>query len=201
MDNGYENLEHLLVEVVRSIASDQIILEHELSSKQLKPESAIIIRNKFNTMILAQLVYLIQNQSDSSVGAVSLLNCINKAALTFENSTLKLSIKRHKPLIDILADRKILISLLVIILALIKLENISIKKVEIDIRRRGPYVSIKFTSGLPKSSPAYLKPALNYIDYIMNKFSGKIDWRISAKKRVVFLRLSLSNQIPFDYNR
>lgn len=201
MTYGFESLEQVLAGVVGCIAADQIILEHGLSIGKPNSATAILLRNKFNLTLLSQLLFLAQNQPEISVKAVSLISCINKASNEFDSSSLELNIERDKPLIDVLADKKCLTACLVIILCLIKLENLTTRKIKVGIRRRGGYVSVKFEAGVSKSNPSYLGPVLAYTDHVLSAYSGNLDWRLVYKKRVVFLRLGLAKQMPLDYNR
>jgi hypothetical protein len=201
MHIDFDYFSSVLASVARDISADQIIVEGML----LKPSQPsklkrIILRNKLNTEILAQLVYIAQNQSDSQIQPISLLSAIESSINGFDLKNQKFELDRSKPLIDILADKGIVVSVLRIIFCLLKLENPALKTISIGFRRRGSYVSMRISADKQENTVSYLDDVTELINAIFTSYGAKMEWRMQEQKRAVFLRLHLAKQIPLGYN-
>lgn len=201
MHIDFDYFSSVLASVSRDLSADQIILE----SKLIKPGhtarlNRVILRNKLNTEILGQLIYIAQNQPDSQIQPISLLSAIESSITGFDSRIQKFELDRSKPLIDILADKGILVSVLRIIFCLLKLENPSLKVIGISFRRRGGYVSMKIVAGNQNSPVSYLDEVQTLINALFTSYGAKLEWRIQDQARAVFLRLHLAKQISLGYN-
>ncbi len=196
----------VIASVVRRIASDQLIIEQGFisskpSAKWPKPSLKLVLqRNRFNIDLLSQLVYIGQNYSDLRGRVTSLIEAIESAVAGYDSSQLAIVLDRRKPLIDVIAEEHIITSVIRITLILIKLEDQKIKKVALTIRRRSGYVSIRFEGGRVGNTNFFTGDVVEFINMILAGYGGRIEWRAKALGRVVFVRLHLSNQIPFSYN-
>ncbi len=196
----------VIASVVRRIASDQLIIEQGFvpskpSAKWPTPSFNLVLqRNRFNIELLSQLVFIGQNYSDMRGGVTSLIEAIESAAAGHNSSGLAIALDRRKPLIDVIAEQHIIASIIRIILILIKLEDQKIKKVALTIRRRSGYVSIRFVGGKVGNTNFFSGDVVEFINMILAGYGGRLEWRVKASGRVVFVRLHLSNQIPFSYN-
>lgn len=200
MDLDFDYFSMVLAGVVRAITDDQMILEHQLNQANTKIDSKLIIRNRYTTNILGQLIYLGQNLTDASIQAIGLLEVLNKVDQGFSDEQIKTTINRDKPFVDVLADPKSLIAILRIVFCLMKGENLNNKKFKVDLRRRDGYVSVRIESGKIKSEPGYLKDVLGFMNYTLQPLGGSIHWISRSSIRVAFIRLRLSSQMPLGYN-
>ena len=201
MHIDFDYFSFVLASVARDISADQIILEAMLT-KPAHPGKIkrTIQRNKLNTEILTQLVYIAQNQADSQLQPISLLSAIESSFSGFDLKNYKFELDRSKPLMDILADKGIVVSVLRIIFCLLKLENPSLKNVAISFRRRGGYVSMRIVGAKQENPVSYLDDVTALINAIFTNYGAKMEWRIQKQTRAVFLRLHLAKQISLGYN-
>ncbi|MEI6169604.1 MAG: hypothetical protein WCP56_01245 [Candidatus Saccharibacteria bacterium] len=197
-DYNFYNL--VLSEVVARIASDQIIIEKEASdlivSSDNKKFKNIIRRNRVNILLMSELIFVGRQFSDSPIGTVNLLDAVKLAELAFMDSTLILDKKRTRPFIAVIGDKKIITCLLKIILAIVVLEDTKINKLPISIRRRGDFVTFKVTGGKIANHDLFLKDSATLASNLFVNYGAGLRFAKIKNKRVVFLRLQLSNQMP-----
>ena len=200
MSIDFDFFSRVIAGIVRDIASDQIILEGNILSGCNNKTSKIILRNKLNIDILSQLAYMAQNISSSQMQASSLLKSIEFSTHPFDSKVLKFNIDRNKPLLDVLVDRDILVSVLRILFCLLKYENPQIKDLGISLRRRGGYVSMRVESAYPKIDIAYVEDLVTLINSVLGLYGAKLEWRVLSGKRIAYVRLLLAKQISLGYN-
>ena len=202
----YESFNLVVASIVRRITSDQLIIEHCLStdygdSANLSPNhNEIILRNKFNIDLLNQIIYIGQN-IDSAEGTItSLMAAFDRAAQADRAAGIKITPNRNRPLLNVISDRDIIASVVKVIILLIILEDLSIKKIAIDLRCRSGYVSVRIKGGRVSDSMNFGVDIVEFINTLLIRHGGSLRWRKSGEMRLVYMRLSLSNQIPFSYN-
>jgi len=201
MTIDFDYFSSVLASVTRDLSADQIIFEGLLSNLKSKQKlSAIILRNKINTEVLSQLSYIAQNLSASQMQSVSLIKAIEQSTESFDSKSLSFTLDRNKPLLDVLADKDILVASLRVIFCLIKLENTKNKSIGIGLRRRGNYVSVRIIGAIPESGISYSEDVINLMNSIFALYGAKAEWRIQSQKRTVFIRLYLAKQITLGYN-
>jgi hypothetical protein len=201
-DYDFDNL--VLSEVSTRIASDQIIIESKIDSNEVgaSPDlKKIIRRNRINILLLSEFIYIGRNFQDSSMGTTNIIEAIKISESTYSESNVKILINRAKPLIDVMGDKKIVSSLIKIILALVILEDSNLKKINISIRRRGDYVTLRIDGGKVVNHDLFLKDSANLASILFNSFGAKLRISKQNEKRLVFLRMHLSNQMPLQYNK
>lgn len=198
LDSEYLSL--VLSGVVQSVTSDQILIEHALSDPSGKASPSLVLRNKYNTDLLNRIVFIGINIAAASSQAVSLLDCFEQTLKQFDSRQIAVRIERDKPLLDVLSDPKILVSIIGMVICLLKLENTSLKKIGVGLRRRGGYVSIRFTAGKVRTQLNYQKDLIDFINHILSYNGSRLSWSQKSLSRTAYLRLRLSNQMPLSYN-
>ena len=204
MNFDYDFYNLVLSEVSTRIASDQIIIESKIDSNEVSASpdlKKIIRRNRINILLLSEFIYIGRNFQDSSVGTTNIVEAIKISESTYSESNVKIFINRAKPLIDVIGDKKIVSSLIKIILALVILEDSNLKKINISIRRRGDYATLKIDGGKVINHDLFLKDSANLASILFNSFGAKLRISKQKEKRLVFLRMHLSNQMPLQYNK
>jgi hypothetical protein len=204
MNFDYDFYNLVLSEVSTRIASDQIIIESKIDSNEVgaSPDlKKIIRRNRINILLLSEFIYIGRNFQDSSMGTTNIIEAIKISESTYSESNVKILINRAKPLIDVMGDKKIVSSLIKIILALVILEDSNLKKINISIRRRGDYVTLRIDGGKVVNHDLFLKDSANLASILFNSFGAKLRISKQNEKRLVFLRMHLSNQMPLQYNK
>jgi hypothetical protein len=204
MNFDYDFYNLVLSEVSTRIASDQIIIESKVDSNEVgaSPDlKKIIRRNRINILLLSEFIYIGRNFQDSSMGTTNIIEAIKISESTYNESNVKILINRAKPLIDVMGDKKIVSSLIKIILALVILEDSNLKKINISIRRRGDYVTLKIDGGKVVNHDLFLKDSANLASILFNSFGAKLRISKQNEKRLIFLRMHLSNQMPLQYNK
>jgi len=204
MNFDYDFYNLVLSEVSTRIASDQIIIESKVDSNEVgaSPDlKKIIRRNRINILLLSEFIYIGRNFQDSSMGTTNIIEAIKISESTYKESNVKILINRAKPLIDVMGDKKIVSSLIKIILALVILEDSNLKKINISIRRRGDYVTLKIDGGKVVNHDLFLKDSANLASILFNSFGAKLRISKQNEKRLIFLRMHLSNQMPLQYNK
>ena len=200
MSVDFDYFSSVIASVARDIASDQIILEGTILSGNKSKISKIVLRNKLNIDTLSQLAYIAQNLSSSQMRASSLLKAIEFSTQPFDSKVLKFHIDRNKPLLDVLVDKDILVSTLRILFCLLKYESPKTKDVGISLRRRGGYVSMRVTSKEPDVDISYADDIVALINSILGVYGAKLEWKILAGQRIIYVRLLLAKQISLGYN-
>ena len=201
MPIDFEYLSSVMASVARDISADQIILEGLLSETTSQQKlSRIILRNKINIDVLSQITYIAQNMSASQIQPVSLIKAIEKSTDSFDKKNLSFKLERDRPLLDVLADKDILVAVLRVIFCLVKLESPKNKVIAIGLRRRGNYVSMRISGGAIEFGTSYLDDVSGLMNSILAIYGAKSEWRMQSQKRVVFLRLYLAKQITLGYN-
>jgi hypothetical protein len=186
------------------IASDQIIIESKIDSNEVSASpdlKKIIRRNRINILLLSEFIYIGRNFQDSSMGTTNIIEAIKISESTYSESNVKILINRAKPLIDVMGDKKIVSSLIKIIIALVILEDSNLKKINISIRRRGDYATLKIDGGKVVNHDLFLKDSASLASILFNSFGAKLRISKQNEKRLVFLRMHLSNQMPLQYNK
>ena len=204
MNFDYDFYNLVLSEVSTRIASDQIIIESKIDSNEVSASpdlKKIIRRNRINILLLSEFIYIGRNFQDSSMGTTNIIEAIKISESTYNDSNVKILINRAKPLIDVMGDKKIVSSLIKIILALVILEDSNLKKINISIRRRGDYATLKIDGGKVVNHDLFLKDSASLASILFNSFGAKLRISKQNEKRLVFLRMHLSNQIPLQYNK
>jgi hypothetical protein len=204
MNFDYDFYNLVLSEVSTRIASDQIIIESKIDSNEVSASpdlKKIIRRNRINILLLSEFIYIGRNFQDSSMGTTNIIEAIKISESTYNESNVKILINRAKPLIDVMGDKKIVSSLIKIILALVILEDSNLKKINISIRRRGDYATLKIDGGKVVNHDLFLKDSASLASILFNSFGAKLRISKQNEKRLVFLRMHLSNQIPLQYNK
>ena len=110
MQLDFDYFSMVLAGVVRAVTDDQIVIDQAVSETTPKKLGKSILRNRYNTQVLSQLVYLGQYLGSSSAQAVGLLEAFEKALASLNAEEHKVSIDRNKPLVDVLADKNVLIA-------------------------------------------------------------------------------------------
>lgn len=200
MSVDFDYFSSVIASVTRDIASDQIILEGTILSGNKSKISKIVLRNKLNIDTLSQLAYIAQNLSSSQMRASSLLKAIEFATQPFDSKVLKFHIDRNKPLLDVLVDKDILVSTLRILFCLLKYESPQFKDVGISLRRRGGYVSMRVVSREPDVDISYADDLVALLNSILGLYGAKLEWKVLAGQRIVYVRLLLAKQISLGYN-
>jgi len=204
MNFDYDFYNLVLSEVSTRIASDQIIIESKIDSNEVSASpdlKKIIRRNRINILLLSEFIYIGRNFQDSSMGTTNIIEAIKISESTYSESNVKILINRAKPLIDVMGDKKIVSSLIKIILALVILEDSNLKKINISIRRRGDYATLKIDGGKVVNHDLFLKDSASLASILFNSFGAKLRISKQNEKRLVFLRMHLSNQMPLQYNK
>ena len=204
MNFDYDFYNLVLSEVSTRIASDQIIIESKIDSNEVSASpdlKKIIRRNRINILLLSEFIYIGRNFQDSSMGTTNIVEAIKISESTYSESNVKILINRAKPLIDVMGDKKIVSSLIKIILALVILEDSNLKKINISIRRRGDYATLKIDGGKVVNHDLFLKDSASLASILFNSFGAKLRISKQNEKRLVFLRMHLSNQMPLQYNK
>jgi hypothetical protein len=204
MNFDYDFYNLVLSEVSTRIASDQIIIESKIDSNEVSASpdlKKIIQRNRINILLLSEFIYIGRNFQDSSMGTTNIIEAIKISESTYNESNVKILINRAKPLIDVMGDKKIVSSLIKIILALVILEDSNLKKINISIRRRGDYATLKIDGGKVVNHDLFLKDSASLASILFNSFGAKLRISKQNEKRLVFLRMHLSNQMPLQYNK
>jgi hypothetical protein len=204
MNFDYDFYNLVLSEVSTRIASDQIIIESKIDSDEVSASpdlKKIIRRNRINILLLSEFIYIGRNFQDSSMGTTNIIEAIKISESTYNESNVKILINRAKPLIDVMGDKKIVSSLIKIILALVILEDSNLKKINISIRRRGDYATLKIDGGKVVNHDLFLKDSASLASILFNSFGAKLRISKQNEKRLVFLRMHLSNQMPLQYNK
>jgi hypothetical protein len=205
MNFDYDFYNLVLSEITARIASDQIVIEKEannlLASKNSKKFNQIIARNRVNILLLSEFVFIGRQFADSPVGTNNLLDAIKIAEIAFAGSKVTLVKNRTKPLIDVIGDKKIVSSLIKIAIALIVLEDTKIKKLPVSIRRRGDFATVKISGGEIINHDLFLKDSALLAMNLFSYYGAKLKFTNIKDKRVAFLRLHLSNQMPLLYNK
>jgi hypothetical protein len=204
MNFDYDFYNLVLSEVSTRIASDQIIIESKIDSNEVSASpdlKKIIRRNRINILLLSEFIYIGRNFQDSSMGTTNIIEAIKISESTYNESNVKILINRAKPLIDVMGDKKIVSSLIKIILALVILEDSNLKKINISIRRRGDYATLKIDGGKVVNHDLFLKDSASLASILFNSFGAKLRISKQNEKRLVFLRMHLSNQMPLQYNK
>ena len=200
MTIDFDYFSSVIASVVRDIASDQIILESSILSGNKSRLSMIVLRNKLNIDILSQLAYIAQNLSSSQMRASSLLKAIEFSTQPFDSKVLKFHIDRNRPLLDVLVDKDILVSILRMLFCLLKYESPRAKDVGISLRRRGGYVSMRVASKDPDINISYTDDIVALINSLLGLYGAKLEWKILAGQRIIYVRLLLAKQISLGYN-
>jgi hypothetical protein len=204
MNFDYDFYNLVLSEVSTRIASDQIIIESKIDSDEVSASpdlKKIIRRNRINILLLSEFIYIGRNFQDSSMGTTNIIEAIKISESTYNESNVKILINRAKPLIDVMGDKKIVSSLIKIILALVILEDSNLKKINISIRRRGDYATLKIDGGKVVNHDLFLKDSASLASILFNSFGAKLRISKQNEKRLVCLRMHLSNQMPLQYNK
>jgi len=204
MNFDYDFYNLVLSEVSTRIASDQIIIESKIDSNEVSASpdlKKIIRRNRINILLLSEFIYIGRNFQDSSMGTTNIIEAIKISESTYSESNVKILINRAKPLIDVMGDKKIVSSLIKIIIALVILEDSNLKKINISIRRRGDYATLKIDGGKVVNHDLFLKDSASLASILFNSFGAKLRISKQNEKRLVFLRMHLSNQMPLQYNK
>ncbi len=205
MNFDYDFYNLVLSEIVARIASDQLIIENELeklvSGEKSQKLQDIIKRNRVNVLLLDDFVYIGRHFEDSPIGTNNLMDAIKIAETAFGGAKIKLHKNRTKPLINVIGDKKIISSLIKIVLAIVLLEDIKIKKINLSIRRRGDFVTLKIEGGNIINHDLFLKDSATLASNLINYYGAHIRFASIKQKRVVFVRLHLSNQMPLLYNK
>lgn len=195
----------VLTELASRISSDQIIIEELLRGSKNKISSrkinSLVSRNRYNILILSELIFIGRHIPDTGLKNTSLLDCVQKASAIFNNQIVDIENSREKPLIDVIGDKYVLIAVLKILLSLLILEDNSLKKMRISFRRRGDFVTIKVIGGVHNSPNLFYKDLENLINSILKNYSASARFTVQSKLRIAFIRLYLSNQISLGYNR
>ena len=205
MNFDYDFYNLVLSEITARIATDQIVIEHEIKKsgdvKTRRRLESIIRRNRVNIMLLSEFVFVGRQFADSPMGTNNLMDAIKIAELAFADAKVELDKNRTKPLIDIIADKKIISSLLKIVMALVVLEDNNLKKLSLSIRRRGDYVTLKVTGGKVVNHDLFLKDSAALATNLFNCYGARLRFLKQKDMRLVFLRMHLSNQMPLLYNK
>lgn len=200
MPIDFDYFSSVIASVIRDIASDQIILESTILYGNKSKLSKIVLRNKFNIDILSQLAYIAQNLSSSQMRSSSLLKAIEFSTQPFDSKILKFHLDRNRPLLDVLVDKDILVSTLRILFCLLKYENPQTKEVDISFRRRGGYVSMRVSSKEPDIDISYIDDLIPLINSILGLYGARLEWKVLATQRIIYVRLLLAKQISLGYN-
>jgi hypothetical protein len=205
MNINFEIYNLVLSEISTHISSDQIIIEDCLKAKESRLSrsklNSLINRNKYNILLMSQLVFICRYIADAGLKNTSLINSVQSAGKIFDNQLIEVESSREKPLIDVIGDKTILISIIKILLSLIMLEDIKTKKVKLSFRRRGDYVTLKMIGGSISQTEIFYKDIENLLNSILVNYSASVKFIIKSGFRVVFLRLHLSNQMSLGYNK
>ena len=205
MNFDYDFYNLVLSEITARIATDQIVIEHEIDSvsagETKKRLESTIRRNRVNIMLLSEFVFVGRQLADSPIGTNNLMDAIKIAELAFADAKVRVEKNRTKPLIDIIGDKKIISSLLKIVLALVVLEDNNLKKLSLSIRRRGDYVTLKVTGGKVVNHDLFLKDSASLAANLFNYYGARLRFLKQKEVRLVFLRMHLSNQMPLLYNK
>lgn len=200
MDIDFDYFSLVLSGVARAITDDQMILEHQVTSSPTMIDSILVSRNRYNTNILSQLVNIGRNASDLKIQTVGLLEVLESVTKGFDQDQVRASINRTRPLVNILSDQKILITILKIIFCLMKVENLNNKNFSLNLRRREGYVSLRIEAAEIKSEPGYLEDVVGFINLILLPLGGSVRWLSKFSHRIVFIKFHLSSQMALRYN-
>ncbi len=202
----YNYFNFVLAELVGRIASDQLIIEDtlkprpacKLSSKLIKSLSK---RNKFNVDLLSQLVFIGREIDDFDIKTANLLEAIILAKSALQAVDIKLNTSRVKPLVDVIGEARVLSAIIRMTLDIIILDDLSISELEMSLRRRGDFVTLRIAAPKIATTASFTKDILEFIDKLIKNYGGSIKFVNSASQRLVFIRMRLSNQIPLLYNK
>jgi len=200
MQLDFDYFSKVLAGTIRAITDDQLVLRHALELGDIKKLRLPILRSRYNTHLISQIIYIGQSLASCNAQAVGLMEGFEQALKSIDQNDIKVVIARDKPLVDVLADSSILVAILIILFCLIKLENINNKTIHVSLRRRDGYISIKFEGARVTKDLVYEDELVGFINMILRFFGGNIKWGRQSSKRVIFLRLHLSSQMPLRYN-
>ncbi len=195
--SSYDELNWILSLLAQRIAADQIIQEGAITRlADQKVFERGIRRCQLHTRLL-QLCLQIHGsptiEDSRSVDLVRLLNNSRSASVDI----VEVNLQRIKPMVNVLADETSLYACLRIVIILLLLEDQNLKQINIYIRRRSGYVSVKFCGGKANNLKLLDKELIGMIESILHYMEGDISWSKSGDKRIVFMRLNLSSQLHF----
>jgi len=199
MNFDYDFYNLVLSEISARISADQIIIEKYLKNNE-KSESArtsrAIKRNRINVMLLSEFIFVARYFTDGTIGTTNIIEVIRLAEESFLEAKINIDKNRVKPLINVIGDKKIISSLFKILVGITLLEDEKLKRLKLSIRRRGDYATIKILGGSSLNQDLFLKDTASLVSTLFNYFGSTIRFTTQDKKRLVFLRMHLSNQMP-----
>jgi hypothetical protein len=193
-ENHYLQYDWILSLLAQKIAADVMIQEGAISTLS---DSKVLIKGLHRCQLHARLLHLVLQtikvdfSESRSTNLVKILQDTRSASIDL----VKVEIERSKPMLNVLANTDRLKVCLRIITILLLLEDSGVHRILVSLRCRNGYVSVRFKGGKVKNLQLLDQELIGLVSSVLRYDGASLDWKIKDNKRLVYLRLNLSNQL------
>lgn len=181
--------------LVQDISTDLMVQEGALTSLQ-SPALYMkgVLRSQLHVRLLQLVLQLQSGVPYVTTESTNLAMALSSIAKDL-NNTVKITIARTRPMVNVICQDKLLKICLRIIILLVLLENSNLRAIHVNLRIRSGYVSVRVLGGRVRTDQQLQQRLVALINQILIFYGGQISWQSVADKRAVYLRLDLSNQL------
>lgn len=181
--------------MAQRIAADQIIQEGAITRlADQKVFERGIRRCQLHTRLLQLVLQINSEVAGGESQSVDLVKLLKQTQLASED-IVRITIQRIKPMLNVLAEENSLYACFRIVAILLLLQDPRLKQININLRCRNGYVSVKFGGGRATNLQLLDKELISMIGVVLGSSGGSVSWSKKAEKRIVFIRLNLSSQL------